>query len=275
MKPSAVLVLAACLVNPIFSYAGDTPPAQALTAAEIVEKNVAARGGLEAWQKIQTMVWVGHIESAHAPAPNMEFALEMKRPNMTRFEIKVQNQKSVRIFDGSHGWKLRPTSSGKPDLQQYTTEELNYARNGPGIDGPLMDYQAKGTDVTLDGVDDIEGHQTYRLNIKLSSGVSHHVWIDAQTFLDVKYDREAINTSGQSVMVPVFYRNYQAIEGLQVPLMIETGTGTAHVTDKMAIDKVLINPQLDNQIFAKPDVPQRRNVVTVNATATPSSRELK
>ena len=133
----------------------------------------------------------------------------------------------------------------------------------------------KGTDVTLDGVDDIEGRQSYRLNIKLSSGVSHHVWIDAQTFLDVKYDREAINASGQPITVPVFYRNYQTIEGLQVPLMIETGDGTIQKTDKMAIDKILINPPLDNQIFAKPDVPQRRNVVTVNATTAPSSRELK
>lgn len=274
MNSSAALALTACLVMPIFSHAADTPP-QVLTAAEIVDKNVAARGGLEAWQKIQTMAWVGHIESAHAPAPNMQFALEMKRPNMTRFEIKAQNQKSVRIFDGTNGWKLRPTSKGKPDLQQYTNEELDYARNGPGIDGPLMDYQAKGADVTLDGVDEVEGHQTYRLNVKLSSGVSHHVWIDAQTFLDLKYDREAVNASGQPIMVPVFYRNYQTIEGLQVPLMIETGDGTIQTTDKMTIDKILINPPLDNQIFAKPDVPQRRNVVTVNATTAPSSRELK
>ena len=37
--------------------ASGADPAPGLTAALIVEKNAAARGGLEAWRKIQTMSW--------------------------------------------------------------------------------------------------------------------------------------------------------------------------------------------------------------------------
>lgn len=230
-----------------------------LTAAQIVEKNVAARGGLEAWRKIQSMVWIGHIESINAPVRSLPFVLEMKRPNKTRFEIKVQNQMAARIYDGAHGWKLRPASNGKPELQPYSIQELNMARDGQGIDGPLMDYEAKGIAVALDGVDEIEGHKAYRLSIKLPSGVSHHAWIDAQTFLDVKYDRKSWNALGQSGTVSVFYRDYRTIEGLQIPLMIETGTDTAKEADKMVIDRVLLNAPLDDQSFAKPRVPWRRS----------------
>ena len=60
------------------------------SAAEIVERNVAARGGLDAWRKVQTMVWIGHIESAHAPVPIMQFKLEQKRPNKTRLQIHAR-----------------------------------------------------------------------------------------------------------------------------------------------------------------------------------------
>src|SRR5712664_1455062 len=79
-----------------------------LSAAEIVAKNVAARGGLDAWRKVETMVWIGHIESAHAPVPRMQFKLEQKRPNKTRLQLNALGDKSVRAFDGMHGWKLRP-----------------------------------------------------------------------------------------------------------------------------------------------------------------------
>src|SRR5215469_4258568 len=45
------LILAACLAE-----AAAAAPAQAkLSAAEVITKNVAARGGLEAWRAVQTM----------------------------------------------------------------------------------------------------------------------------------------------------------------------------------------------------------------------------
>ena len=64
-----------------------TAPPRSLSVEEIIERNVSARGGLEAWRKVGTMLWVGHIESAHAPAPSMLFTLAQQRPNKTRFEI--------------------------------------------------------------------------------------------------------------------------------------------------------------------------------------------
>jgi hypothetical protein len=267
MKLFSALSLLVWLAIPSHSCADELITTPLLDASEIINKNISARGGSEAWQKIQTMVWIGHIESAHAPIAKMPFVLEMKRPNKTRFEIKAQNQKSVRIFDGNQGWKMRPTSSGKPDLQQYTSEELRFARDEPSIGGLLMGLQSNATDVTLDGVEEVAGQEAYRLSIKLPSGVTHHVWVDTHSFLDIKYDREFINKLGQSVMVPVFNRNYQSMGGLQLPLLIETGEGATEPPDKLLIEKVLLNPPLEESVFAKPSVPQRRNAVTVNAVA--------
>lgn len=252
MRRIAVWWLAACIST--FVMAGKPVVAAELTAAQIVEKNVAARGGLEAWRKIQSMVWVGHIERTHANAPNLPFVLELKRPNKTRFEIKAQNQTAVRVFDGSHGWKQHPAASGKPELQPYTAEELRFAGEGQGIDGPLMDHQAKGIAVALDGVDEVEGRKAYRLNVKLPSGARHHIWIDAQTFLDVKYDRQSRDALGRPGTMLVFYRNYKTIDGIEVPLMIESGADTTKATDRMVIDKLVLNPQLPDQLFAKPGI---------------------
>ena len=248
-----------------------------LTAAQIVEKNVAARGGLDAWKKIQTMVWLGHIESANAPAPNVAFVLELKRPNKERFEIRMPEQTSVRMYDGSHGWKLRPGANGRPEVQPYTPQELAYAREGEGLDDPLIDSEAKGLAVALDGVDEVEGRKAYRLNVTLASGNSQHVWVDAQTFLDIKYDRLSRNASGMSAMVSVFNRDYRTVAGLQVPFLIESGAGTAQATGKLVIDKVLLNPPLDDRLFAKPNLSVWRSNMDQGGSAArqPAHRTLR
>jgi len=273
MSRLSLWMLVACITTAV--SANELAAEPELSAAQIVEKNVAARGGLEAWRKIQTMVWYGHIERTGAGAASLPYILEQKRPNKTRFEIKAENQVAARIYDGTHGWKLHPASNGRPELQPFTAEELNFARDGLGIDGALVDYQSKGTDVTLDGVDEVEGRKAFRLSIKLPSGASHQVWVDAQTFLDVKYVRQLIHTQprngqprialGRSGTVTVLYRNYQTIEGLQIPLVIESGSDSAKATDKMVIDKILLNPPLDDQRFAKPRVPEGLNVLAVDA----------
>jgi hypothetical protein len=240
-----------------------------LTAAQIVAKNVAARGGLEAWRRIQTMVWVGRVESPNAPTPSMPFVLQQKRPNKTRFEITVNNQRSLRVFDGAQGWKLAPTHEGRPDLQPFTAQELKFAREAQGIDGPLIDCQAKGITVALEGVEKVEGRKAYRLIVRLPSGESHHAWIDAKTFLDVKYDRTSYNSAGVPAAVAVFYRDYKTVEGLQIPAVIETGAGPDKATDKLVIEKLALNPPLADGIFARPGPPGRHGPPTTDAVRPP------
>src|SRR5437016_4814071 len=108
-----------------------------LTAAQIVERNAAARGGLEAWRKIQTMSWTGHIETGNPAAPLVPFVFELKRPNKTRFEIREEQDRVVRVFDGSLGWKVRVPGSGAQAVKPYTPEELRSAHEAQGIDGLL------------------------------------------------------------------------------------------------------------------------------------------
>jgi outer membrane lipoprotein-sorting protein len=231
-----------------------------LTVEQLLDKYSAARGGLDAWHKVQTMSWAGHIESENPAAAGASFIMNLKRPNMTRFEISGPTQKAVHIFDGTRGWKLRQTSSASPELQDYSAEELNFARDALGMDGPLLDYKTKGVVVTLAGVEEIQGRKAYRLNLTLPSGATRRAWIDAHTFLEVRYDRDIDPAMGQARTMSVYYRNYQPFDGLQIPLTIETGASTGVKFDKMVIDRVSINPPLADQLFAKPQIAKRNAV---------------
>ena len=235
----------------------------ATSATDVIARNVAARGGAAAWERVETMVWLGHLERESKDAERIPFVMQLRRPNLTRFELKEQFNQFTRIFDGTHGWKVRPSSDGRPETKPFSPEETNYAAKEFVIDGPLIDYQAKGVTADLDGLDSLEGRKTYRLSLRLPSGAERKVWIDTATNLEVRYDRPATNPLRPGAPVSVYYRHYEAIDGLLVARSIETGvaaTGDAGMqrSEKLVIDRVLINPKLDDGTFAPPPMTLRR-----------------
>jgi hypothetical protein len=230
------------------------------SAAEIVERNVAARGGLDAWRKVQTMVWIGHIESAHAPVPIMQFKLEQKRPNKTRLQIHARGDKSVRVFDGTNGWKLSP-ARGRSEAQPYTPQELKSAQAGHGIDGPLIDAAARGNPVVLESVDELGGRRAYRLSVRLASGVDERVWVDAESYLDVRYDRMVEGQARAPRWVSATYGDYRTVEGLRIPFVITTGGGPGTTPDRMQLETVVLNAPLDDSTFGNPAARDPRHQV--------------
>jgi len=229
---------------------------------EIIARHATAMGGLDAWRKIQSMVWIGHVENAQQPA---QFVLALKRPNKTRFEMRGGNQFALRVYDGNQGWKLHVTQ-GTPMVQPYTAEELAFAHDERVIDGPLMDAEANGLGVTLEGVDDIEGHKAYRLNVTLPSGNSRREWIDAESFLDIKSERHSRDAAGKPRTVTVYYRDFREVEGMRIPFIIESGADMARAGERLVIERVTINPPLEDAMFAKPNLMRRGSMDAASAS---------
>lgn len=254
MKRSAALALAAAAAA---GFVAGPALSQGLTAEQFVERNAAARGGAAAWRKIETMTWTGFAESA-SRGGRIPFVLEQKRPDRTRFEITVDSQKSVRVFDGTNGWKMRASAASRPDVQPYTLEELRFARGAPVILGPLMEYAARAEKISIGGLYEVEGRKAHALDLRLASGTSYRVWVDAETFLELRYDREFVNAQGKPVVSSVYFADYREVEGLRMPFTIETGTADGKARDKLVLERVLLNPLQDDRTFAKPGSTGRR-----------------
>jgi hypothetical protein len=259
MRPASVLTLAVTVA--LLSAAALAAPVQ-LSAEQIVAKNVAARGGADAWRNVQTMTWIGHIESARATVSGVRFVLDQKRPNRTRFEMDTMSAKTLRIFDGAQGWQGRAGYGGEEGMRPFTTEELKFATAGQGIDGPLIDHAAKGNLVSLEGLDDIEGRKTYRLEVRVASGERDRVWVDAKTFLEVRYERVTEGpvrlVSGR--VVSVRYSDYKTFDGLKIPCVIETARGAGNVSDRMVIERVVVNSAVADSRFTRTWAAPGRNL---------------
>lgn len=225
------------------------PPTVGLSAEQIVDKCVEKRGGLVAWQKITTMTWVGHLESERAPMPSLPFQLEEKRPDKSRFEITEPSVRSLRVFNGVSGAKMRPAEDGRPVLKQYTAQETRFARAASGLEGPLIDYRARGSRVELSGIEPVDGRKNYRIGVRLASGEVQMVWIDADTFLETRYDRTAYDQQGPKGTVSVRYRDYKEVGGLALPSVFEISGSAGAKPDRMVIEKVALNPPIDDSEF--------------------------
>ncbi len=250
------LARTACLIVGLaasfLAAATPAPMVPHLTAKQIVAQNVKARGGLGAWRKIDTMVSIGQLETGNPSMPRVPFVLQQARPNKSRFEIHVRDKTSVRVFNGVEGWKLHQTHNGKPEVAAYTAEEVASARDGLGVDGPLIDYQAKGIGVDFDGIDEVAGKKAYRLRVKLPSGATRRWWIDAATFLDLKYERESRTSTGEPGRVTVSFADYKSVDGVLIPHSIVTGQESGKTTEAMMVERVFLNRPLEDTVFSQP-----------------------
>ena len=243
-----------------------------LTAAQVVEKSVAARGGLEAWRAVQTLSWKGKMDAggnnqrylkipgmpppppaSKDPAAQVQlpFVMEMKRGHKSRLEIEFNGQTAVQVYDGTHGWKLRPFLN-RHEIEPFSPAELKLAAEQADLDGALVDYAAKGTRVELAGMDKVEGKPAYKLKLTMKGGHVVHEWIDAQSFLEVKVEGTPRKLDGKPHAVAVYLRDYRTVAGLKIPYLIETVVQGVKRTEKIEIEQVVVNPPLAESRFAKP-----------------------
>lgn len=257
--------------KPAPAVVAPAPVLPKLTAAQIVDKNVAARGGLNKWHAVQSMTVSGKMDAGGKVDTQLPYTVQMKRPNKQRLAIEFAGQTALQVFDGEKGWKLRPYLN-RAEPEPFSEEELSKTQESQGFDGALIDYAAKGNKVELAGTETVEGKATYRLKVTNSRAHANHIWIDGTTFLEAKIEDHPRRFDGKMRTVATYLSDYHSVDGVLIPYSSETRVEGVHSTHKMTIEKVAINTKLDDALFAKPSpavLPERRTF-TVAAAGAPT-----
>lgn len=281
------LLLSACAASAL-AAAESRPAAAGLSVAQIAERYAAARGGLAAWRAVQTLSVSGKLdagtgdslarsqivarqgvgasikraeraaaaESAKKSAAQqvqLPFRLEEKRPHKSRLEIDFGGRTAVQIYDGERGWKFRPYLN-RDDVEPFTAEEAKAEGGKADLEGPLMDYAAKGTQLALEGTESVDAHDAYRLRLTMKNGDVQHVWIDARSFLDVKVEGVPRRMDGKMHKVFIYQRDFRSVKGLVVPYQYVTTVEGYPGTHGMLVESVSVNPPLDDARFTKQQI---------------------
>jgi len=241
--------------------------ASAQTADELIAKNIAAKGGMEKLKSIKSMRQTGKMMGGQG----MEFPFVMtnKRPKSFKLEFTFQGMTGMQVYDGKTAWMSMPFG-GKKEPEVAPADQAKDMEEQADFDGPLVDYKEKGHTVELLGKEQVEGADAYKLKVTLKGGDVRTIYLDSETYLEVKVESKRM-VRGTEVEGEAYLSNYKEEEGMMMAHVMEQAQKGSPNRQKFVIEKVEINPVVDDKIFSMSSVATD----TTAATAGKAPAEVK
>jgi outer membrane lipoprotein-sorting protein len=257
-----LLLAAACV-------AALAAPAPAQTADEIVEKFIKTVGGMEKIQAVKSLRRVGKFSGGGG----FEAALveENRRPNLVRQEFVIQGMTGVTAYDGKTGWKIEPWG-GKKDAEALSEEEMKGIVEDSDLDGPLVNYRAKGVKVEYVGTDEVEGTEAYKLKVTLANGDVRFYYMDTDYFVPIKIDTKRM-VRGAEREYETILGDYKEVGGWYLPFSVESGVKGSPNRQKITYEKIEANVALDDSRFARPAARPEPTVAPDASSTAPKKPE--
>ena len=236
------------IVSIVLGLACLAAPAGAQTADELVNKNVQAKGGIEKIKAIQTLRMKGRLNQGSFTA---RVGQELKRPEMLRSTFTVQGMTAIQAYDGQTGWQISPFQ-GRKDPELLGEDDLRDLVEDADMDGPLVDYKAKGNAVEYLGHDTVDGDDVYRLKCTLKNGDIVYYYLDPDSSLEIRTERQQF-IRGAVRERQTDLGSYKPVAGVMYPYSIESGPkNNPAVRAKITIESIEANVPIDDAAFKMP-----------------------
>jgi hypothetical protein len=220
--------------------------AQPPTLDELVARNLQARGGIEKLKAIASLRLRGRINfGIGGEAP---FTLERKRPRGMRAEFVLEGARGVQAFDGKSAWTLQPGDATAERLDAAETREVE---DQADIDGPLVDWKAKGHALELVGKERLASGEAWRLKLVTRNGNQRTIFLDAASFLEVRLEGRR-SLGGSVVEVESTLADYRDVAGIKLPFRIESGPKGVPQRQRIQFEKAELDVPIDDARFRMP-----------------------
>jgi hypothetical protein len=223
--------------------------AQAMTADELVSKNVTARGGMESLQAITSLRLSGKMIIGGFGA-EVDAVQIYKRPGAYRFEGTLQGMTMVQAYDGKEAWKIFPFQ-GRKDPERTSADDAKELAEQADFDGSWVDAAAKGNKLEYLGTDDVDGTDAHKLKVTLKNGDVEYVWFDPDAFLVIRTLTHR-TVRGVEQREEADYSDYEKVNGTYVAFATSSGPADSTQRTKFTVDKAEANASVDAATFAFP-----------------------
>lgn len=213
--------------------------AKAQTADEIIQKHIAAIGGMDNWKKITSMKMTGSMNAGGMEIPMTVTCVKNKA---MRMDMTISGMANYQILTNKEGWSYFPIQ-GQQKPEAMTAEDVKKSQDELDLESPLMDYKAKGYKVEYLGKDDVEGTECHKLKVTLKDGKEETEYIDASNFYHIRSVSKA-TMNGKEMQQTSNFSNFKKLpEGIVFAMTQDEGMGA------MNIKEIEINKPIDESIF--------------------------
>jgi hypothetical protein len=221
----------------------------ALTAAELVAKNIEAKGGAAALQAVKSLRREGRLI-----VNGGQFVLDLRetkqRPESIRTEFSMQGLSQVQAYDGKEGWRIDPFG-GRKDPERMPADDVREYAEDASIDGVLADAAAAKLPIEYLGTEDIDGTQAHKLKVTRKDGGVQYVYLDPDYFLEIRVESQRTVRGVKRTSVTE-YGNYEKVGGVFWPLSIESGIKGEGDPSKFEYRTAVVNPEIEPDYFSFP-----------------------
>ena len=217
------------------------------TAEAVVADYLAARGGLARIRSIQTLRQKGRAFAGAGREALVQ--RELKRPDKSRFEFTTQGVTGVYVASGGKGWKVSPFE-GDLEAKPLSEDAVAEAMEQTDIEGPLVDWKAKGHALKLVGRETVDGRDAYKLELTLAGGGTRYDYIDVKTHYLVRTDSTRL-VRGRSVRLVTSFRDHKKTSGVVFPRTVEVAAEGRPQKLRVVVDAVEVNPSIADARFER------------------------
>ncbi|MDJ0654807.1 MAG: hypothetical protein QNJ40_11660 [Xanthomonadales bacterium] len=214
---------------------------------QLIERNIEARGGYQAWKSVQSLRLGGVMTLADGSRSPVQ--MEFKRPGRMRMEFQVQGLTGIQALDGQAGWYVDP---GNPDgsVQTMSEQQLRLARGTADFEGPLIDWQEKGHQLSLEGSSEWSGESVYRIRLIKRGGEELLLLLDTESFLEI--GQVTVSNGGQSTQAFTAIGDHSRVGPLVIPFSLKTRLDQER-SQTLVFDSVEIDVDIPDSRFEVPD----------------------
>src|SRR2546425_2218652 len=234
--------------------------ARALTADEIVARNLAARGGAAKLAAVRSLRLAGTASFSFGDNKvDVQWAEVQKRPGMVRTEVSLQGLTAVDAYDGRDGWAVQPFF-GRRDPHRTSADEAKDLQRSAEIGGPLAAAAEKGHRVEYLGTDDLDGTAAHKLRVTRKDGDVQYLYLDPDYFLEIRVVTET-KVRGVERITETDLGGYEQVAGVWFPFSIESGEKGRPRNFRLTIERAEPDVQVDDALFRFPTGPVGRAVL--------------
>jgi hypothetical protein len=241
----AILLVLASLIAPAL----DAQELKPLTVDALVAKNIEAKGGIDALHAVRSLQLKGKM-LVNQGQIELTYTQTKKRPGQVRAEATLQGMTLVQAYDGTQGWKISPFG-GRKDPEKMSVDDAKSLVEDAEIEGPLVDWEAKGSTVEYLGPEDVDGTLAHKLKVVRKNGDVSYVYLDPDYFLEIRILTQRIE-QGAQVEVETDLGDYEKVAGVFFPFSIEAGPKGATDKQKIILEKAEANVPVDDAQFKFP-----------------------
>lgn len=222
----------------------------AQTVDEIINKHVDAIGGMDKLNSLKTVKLSGTSGFGSMEFP---FTMTYKLPSAMLMESTIQGMTMKQGYDGETAWMVNPFM-GSSDPQKMNEEQTKGMKEEADFQGSLVNYKDKGNKIELEGKEDMEGSDTYKLKVTNRDGDVSYYYLDASTYLILKTSTKR-KIKEKEINADTYFSDYKSEGGILLAhaMEVKADMGEMGHSQKITIEKFEFNIPVDDSIFKMPE----------------------